>query len=229
MAKPSENMEYQKAVNYIVKMVKDGELIVGSKIPSERAMSERLGIGRNSTREAICILRGMGLIESRHGSGNYITKDSGTAIRRMISAMLALKTISKYDLLEYRRYFSRVVIECAAKKGISEKRQKKLYSILEKMKTAKGKELVKLDFDFHVGLIESTENPLLITISRPVAELYIESMSETIDNADEPVKEKLLSLHINILDSLVKQDVNACIKYFDQHYDLVESRFNCTY
>ena len=36
MAKQSENMEYQKAINHIVQMVKDGQLIVGSKIPSER-------------------------------------------------------------------------------------------------------------------------------------------------------------------------------------------------
>ena len=70
MAKQSENMEYQKAINHIVQMVKDGQLIVGSKIPSERDLSESLGIGRNSTREAISILRGMGLVESRHGSGN---------------------------------------------------------------------------------------------------------------------------------------------------------------
>ena len=34
MAKQSENMEYQKAINHIVQMVKDGQLIVGSKIPN---------------------------------------------------------------------------------------------------------------------------------------------------------------------------------------------------
>lgn len=166
-------------------MVKDGQLIVGSKIPSERDLSESLGIGRNSTREAISILRGMGLVESRHGSGNYIAKDSGAAIRSMISLMLALKTVSEYDLLEFRRYFSHIVVDCVMKNGISEKRKEQLYSIIDKMKTANGQDLVRLDFEFHVGLIECTENPLLITVSRPVAELYIKSMSNVIENADE--------------------------------------------
>lgn len=224
MAKQSENMEYQKAINHIVQMVKDGQLIVGSKIPSERDLSESLGIGRNSTREAISILRGMGLVESRHGSGNYIAKDSGAAIRSMIALMLALKTVSEYDLLEFRRYFSHIVVDCVMKKGISEKRKEQLYSIIDKMKTANGQDLVRLDFEFHVGLIECTENPLLITVSRPVAELCIKSMSNVIENADEMIKEKLLSLHTNILDNLVNQDETASTDSFNQHYDLVENR-----
>lgn len=57
------------------------------------------------------------------------------------------------------------------------------------MKTANGQDLVRLDFEFHVGLIECTENPLLITVSRPVAELYIKSMSNVIENADEMIRE----------------------------------------
>lgn len=123
MAKQSENMEYQKAINHIVQMVKDGQLIVGSKIPSERDLSESLGIGRNSTREAISILRGMGLVESRHGSGNYIAKDSGVAIRSMIALMLALKTVSEYDLLEFRRYFSHIVVDCVMKREFLKKKR----------------------------------------------------------------------------------------------------------
>lgn len=104
-------------------MVKDGQLIVGSKIPSERDLSESLGIGRNSTREAISILRGMGLVESRHGSGNYIAKDSGAAIRSMIALMLALKTVSEYDLLEFRRYFSHIVVDCVMKREFLKKKR----------------------------------------------------------------------------------------------------------
>ena len=154
MAKQSENMEYQKAINHIVQMVKDGQLIVGSKIPSERDLSESLGIGRNSTREAISILRGMGLVESRHGSGNYIAKDSGAAIRSMIALMLALKTVSEYDLLEFRRYFSHIVVDCVMKKGISEKRKEKLGNAIYEI--CNGEIMVLCDgyYDKEVGVVD---------------------------------------------------------------------------
>ena len=106
----STTMEYQKVIDYIFQMIKDRKLIVGSKIPSERDIAEQLGIGRNSTREAISLMRGMGLIESRHGSGNYIAKNSDRTISSIVSVMLALGSISMKDILEFRKIISRTVI-----------------------------------------------------------------------------------------------------------------------
>ena len=51
--------EYQKAIDHLHQMALDGQLIVGSKIPSERKLAQEIGISRNSTREAISILRGV--------------------------------------------------------------------------------------------------------------------------------------------------------------------------
>ena len=57
--------EYEKAIAYIIDRIKEGSLQLGSKLPPERRIAEELGIGRNSIREAISILHGMGLIERR--------------------------------------------------------------------------------------------------------------------------------------------------------------------
>ncbi len=62
-------MEYEKAIEYIDQMIRDGELVTGSRLPTERTISEHLGIGRNSTREALSILHGMGMIRRVQGSG----------------------------------------------------------------------------------------------------------------------------------------------------------------
>ena len=62
--------------------MKSGELTIGSRLPTERALAETLGIGRNSTREALSIMHGMGLIERRQGSGNYISENVGQSISR---------------------------------------------------------------------------------------------------------------------------------------------------
>lgn len=55
--------EYEKAIAYIIDRIKEGSLQLGSKLPPERRIAEELGIGRNSIREAISILHGMGLID----------------------------------------------------------------------------------------------------------------------------------------------------------------------
>ena len=116
----STTMEYQKVIDYIFQMIKDRKLIVGSKIPSERDIAEQLGIGRNSTREAISLMRGMGLIESRHGSGNYIAKNSDRTISNIVSVMLALGSISMKDILEFRKIISRTVIELIFINGLED-------------------------------------------------------------------------------------------------------------
>ncbi|MFR1028024.1 MAG: GntR family transcriptional regulator [Clostridium sp.] len=55
--------EYQKVLSYFYDLVKDGTLTWGSKLPTERKIAEQLGIGRNSAREAICVLPWHGLLK----------------------------------------------------------------------------------------------------------------------------------------------------------------------
>ena len=145
MTKNRTTMEYNKAIDYIFQMIKNGQLIAGSKIPSERDIAETLGIGRNSTREAIIILRGMGLIESIHGSGNYIAKNCGHTIGRILSAMLALGSISMKDIMEFRRVMARPVIELIFQNGFAEEDKEHLEQIIDEMQSASGNKLVMLD------------------------------------------------------------------------------------
>lgn len=44
----------------------------GEKLPSERVLSERLGVGRSSVREALRSLELLGLIETKHGGGTFL-------------------------------------------------------------------------------------------------------------------------------------------------------------
>lgn len=94
----SESMEYEKVIDYINQLICSGELGVGSKLPTERSIAETLRIGRNSTREALSILHGMGMIRSVQGSGNYLTGDAHRSIRQICTMMLALGTITKRDV-----------------------------------------------------------------------------------------------------------------------------------
>lgn len=215
------SMEYQKAIEYIFQLIKEGKLIVGSKIPSERDIAQSIGIGRNSIREAISILRGMGLIESVHGSGNYIAKDSGKSIKSIVSIMLALGSISKQEVLEFRKEIAKSVCRFVVEHGLTEDEKEHIQNILEAMKHAKIEELVRLDQEFHVTLIKAAKNSLFIMVMEPISEIYLELVSEVIENSDEIIREKLLKLHTNIYQSILKKDEEACLKYMTEHYEQV--------
>ena len=224
MTKNSTTMEYQKAIDYIFQMIKDGKLIVGSKIPSERDIAEMLGIGRNSIREAISILRGMGLIESVHGSGNYIAKDSGRTIWHIVSVMLALGSISMKDIMEYRRVMAKSVIELIFQNGFADEYKEHLERIVDEMNSASEKKLVMLDQEFHITLIRATKNPLFIIVMEAIAEVCHESMSKVIEESDKETEKKFLMIHRKICNSIIEKDEEACLKYMKEHYNLSESK-----
>ena len=55
-----------------------GRLQVGDRLPTEHALAERFGVNRHTARQAIAALAQEGLVESRRGSGTFVT---GAAVR----------------------------------------------------------------------------------------------------------------------------------------------------
>ncbi|MBD3003251.1 MULTISPECIES: FadR/GntR family transcriptional regulator [unclassified Streptomyces] len=54
-------------------MIAKGELTPGQQLPAEPELCARLGVSRGSLREAVRSLAALGLLESRHGSGTFIS------------------------------------------------------------------------------------------------------------------------------------------------------------
>ena len=52
-----ENKEYQRIIDYICQEITDDRLKIGDRLPTERLLSEQMGVSRNCVREA---LRSMG-------------------------------------------------------------------------------------------------------------------------------------------------------------------------
>lgn len=222
MVKENTSLEYEKAINYIYKMIEEEDLSLGSKLPTERSISEKLGIGRNSTREALSILHGIGMIERKQGSGNYISKNVGNSIKQILMMMLALGTITKKDVCEFRRTMEKSVAMLLVDRGISKEDKKILQGLLERMEKAKGKELVEIDRKFHYSLIIATKNTLFITIMEAVNEVYREWIDIALKKADEENKERLLKYHKDIFGNILVKNTEEMITSIDKHYDLIE-------
>ncbi|MBV9423691.1 MAG: FadR family transcriptional regulator, partial [Solirubrobacterales bacterium] len=71
------------AAEHLQRLIVDGTLQPGDKLPPERELSVRLGVSRPTLREAVRALVIMGMLESRHGSGTFVaggTPDAGAAV-----------------------------------------------------------------------------------------------------------------------------------------------------
>ncbi|MCA0401806.1 MAG: GntR family transcriptional regulator [Proteobacteria bacterium] len=63
---------YLQLAELIRAQVKDGDIRVGEALPSERELSDAIGISRVTVRKALDVLLREGLLSRRHGSGTYI-------------------------------------------------------------------------------------------------------------------------------------------------------------
>lgn len=71
------NMEPKKRFIEIVQqlrtLIREEQIKEGDKLPSERVLSERLQVGRSAVREALRSLELLGLIETKHGGGTFLS------------------------------------------------------------------------------------------------------------------------------------------------------------
>ncbi|GAA2711854.1 GntR family transcriptional regulator [Aeromicrobium ponti] len=69
-------------------MIQHDGLKPGDRLPSERELSERLGVGRSSVREALRALELLGLIETRRGEGTFIRDFRGNQLVQLLSTFI---------------------------------------------------------------------------------------------------------------------------------------------
>lgn len=99
------------AIEKIHELIRDGNLRDGDRLPTERELSEALGISRVSLREAIRVLDMMGIIRVEHGSGMVL--DSGRVADSVVKPLefaLLLHRGCMDELFEARKL---IEVECA--------------------------------------------------------------------------------------------------------------------
>lgn len=82
---------YLQISELLIRDIASGRLIDGSRLPPEREMSAQLGIAVGTLRQALKVLADKGLLESIHGSGNYIRAKSDPA---SVYALLRIELLS---------------------------------------------------------------------------------------------------------------------------------------
>lgn len=70
--KPSQKMFIQ-IVKELREIIRVENIKPGEKLPSERVLAERLGVGRSSVREALRSMELLGLIATKHGGGTFLS------------------------------------------------------------------------------------------------------------------------------------------------------------
>jgi DNA-binding FadR family transcriptional regulator len=147
-----------------------GEWPVGSRIPTEPELVGRLGVARNTVREAVRALAHAGLLEIRQGSGTYVRATSelaGVMRRRFGDA-------DHNDVIELRRALEVESARLAAHRRTAAD-LKSLDSALIRREDAweagEVEAFVAADAALHQALVAAAHNPVLAGLYADLGEL----------------------------------------------------------
>src|SRR5499426_4787667 len=86
----------------------------GDRLPSERELIDILDISRPSLREALRALSMLGVIESRHGGGAFVTDLEARTLLAPLDFFLSLSESNLADVFESRRIIEIEIVRKAA-------------------------------------------------------------------------------------------------------------------
>jgi GntR family transcriptional repressor for pyruvate dehydrogenase complex len=185
----------------LLTLILSGEWKEGDRIHPERELSQELGVGRASLREALKALELIGMIDSRVGDGTFVCERSTFLSRPLLWAITGNSTTRVDELVE-----SRLVLECemsvfAAARATSED----LDSIEEGvrlMQAGLGDATVLLESDlkFHLAIAKAAHNQVLLNAVQMIRSLMRQWMLVTLHVPG--VEQKVLAQHRDILSAI---------------------------
>jgi GntR family transcriptional repressor for pyruvate dehydrogenase complex len=141
-----------------------------AQLPREIDLATKLGVSRGALREAIRALELVGILESRHGSGTYITGlTAADLLQGAATDNLHIDATSALELMEFRRVVEPGSIVLAAEKATPAQIReiRAIYDASEA--TADPAEYLKLDNDLHRAILRASGNSILTSIMESVA------------------------------------------------------------
>lgn len=207
----------------IVQFILKEHLKPGDKLPTEKELSQQLGIGRTSLREGIRQLDTLGLLSIHQGKGIYlkeITLDSLFTSRKHIpiASFLRLDKQEILDLLSVRLLLELEACRLAAER-ITDEEIAVLREIHQGMAASLSnrEEFIALAVKFHKQIVFSSGNVILSNVFEFIEDLYSKQVS-IITNFPEAMDHSL-SFHGKILVALVGNNVELAVKSLQAHIE----------
>ncbi len=220
---------FQEAVEQIVEKVKLGELAVGDRLPSERALAEQMRISRPTLREAVRVLQDSGLVEVRRGAAGGIFVATELVPPELLATHREMRMAEVAQVLEARRMLEPPVALLAAKRGGPEDWESMQATIDAQQAIvdegdalAEGREdrLLALDHRFHLALAKAAGNELVATFVR---QLYRDlEIARDMAMHYEPVPAWMIAIHTRTLEAVRSGDAAEIETVMDEHLAQVE-------
>ncbi len=229
---PFQKVQPEKLAASVVRQIEllilRGILRPGERLPSERELSDRLGVSRPSLRDAVSTLQKEGLLNSRAGSGLFVADVIGSAFSPALTRLFASHDEAMFDYISFRRDMEALAAERAARVG-SDSDLMVVQAVFDKMTAANARndpdEDARLDALFHTAIIEASHNVIMLHMMRAMFNLMREGVfyNRQVMFSQHTTRATVLDHHRTINDALQRRDPDAARAAVTRHLDFVEN------
>lgn len=151
-----------KIIRQIRELITSRQLNPGDRLPPERKLAKKLGVGRANVRDAIKKLEFYGILKTVPQSGTIVAGIGIAALEGLITDVLKLENSDFTDLVE-----TRIILEVESARLAAERRTeeniKDIRAALNayECKLEDGQQGVEEDLLFHVKIAEASKNTVL--------------------------------------------------------------------
>lgn len=110
MTTEQQPKRFVELVTQLRHIIDEDRIQPGDKLPSERVLAERLSVSRSAVREALRSLELLGLIETRHGGGTFLTAFQQHQLVEVLSMFILQTNQQHEDVLATKKMHEREAI-----------------------------------------------------------------------------------------------------------------------
>lgn len=207
------------ALDQLKRYIASGAVVPGQRLPSERELAHRLGVGRNSVREALKVLGAVGLVEVRVGEGTFISEQTGSSIGRTIGLSLAAGGGALIEIIQARQMIEVEACAIAADKARPDDIDG-LRTCLQSMerfaREGKVHDYLTADMGFHARIARATYNSIISVIITNLTDILAEVLRDAQAEQLEPMVESGAS-HREIFDAIVQRNPHLAADAMRRH------------
>ncbi|MGH6860961.1 MAG: FadR/GntR family transcriptional regulator [Phyllobacterium sp.] len=198
----------------------------GDLLQNERLIAERLGVSRNTVREALIHLEAFGIVEKTQ-RGPRVCAPSVSAVFHIMDQYFDRSLKTCQDLLNFRR-----MIDLGALPQVMVRITDADLAILEghvdRLENAlTARESAQADYAFHNEIIRISDNSVLIKLYTVLTHTLVFYME--IGKSNRIHSEKAAIDHRSIINAFRDRSLGAATKALSEHYDYSERSLLAAY
>ena len=177
-------------VNLVIERIREAiltqELKPGDYLPTETELVTNLGVSKTSVREAIKMLQAQGVVEVQRGRGTKISENLGSNIITPLIYQLLLTRGTIQEIIDFRMMFEEAYTIMAMDRATSEDISRIAATIDDlEIAIAENRQTALEDLAFHMEILRSTHNPLVVRVGETIMELFKVSIGYSVKHHPE--------------------------------------------